>query len=638
MKRKFTSDGISISYKPYVEVTDYITGEKETIEFEEGIIGKYDLAQSTSGSKHFNPITTLKLKGITSLEQYAVYNQSFLTSLTLSNNLTSIGDSAFSGCTHLTGIDIPSSLTSIGDNAFRDCTGIKEIIIPDTVISLGSSAFANCTAITKLVVGNGITGAYPHSAFPYASYMSVLQEVYIGTGITSISSPVGGSALKYVYIADGNNLTSISNVCNQCTNVQEVYIGNSNNAVTASSLFAECTSLTKVTLPETLTSIESSVFCNCSALTSITIPRDCTYINSGAFSGCTALTTVNFNNKLTDLRSYAFSGATALTSLQLPTSLQTIGAYAFIGLTKLTQLVIPEGVLTMEMCAIYNCTALTSLTIPSTITTFGSNNHPAIAGLTSVKDFTYLPTSVPLTVNDIAGVQNIETITLGEGVTVNQGAFCPTTCLTYLDVSKAALNASACSGIPKLQKIRLNPEGLPSQACSYCSNLTEVEFYIYKEEDESLTLTITDYCFAQSQLSAIPVEVYNATLKCNVDVETINIQEDAFFNCQKLVNISLEHIAFINIESKAFQTCSATVSLTLYAEDTISIASNAFKGCTGITDIYIYYGNTLTVAEEVFPDAPEEGTLHIPTDAEETDYQEIIDALPEGWTIVKDYE
>ena len=48
----------------------------------------------------------------------AFYNCSGLTSITIGNSVTSIGNSAFSDCSGLTSITIPDSVTSIGDYAF----------------------------------------------------------------------------------------------------------------------------------------------------------------------------------------------------------------------------------------------------------------------------------------------------------------------------------------------------------------------------------------------------------------------------------------------------------------------------------------------------------------------------------------
>ncbi len=57
------------------------------------------------------------------------------------NSVTSIGDSAFSGCNHLTSISIPGSVTSIGIEAFYFCYSLTSISIPSSVTNIGAYAF-----------------------------------------------------------------------------------------------------------------------------------------------------------------------------------------------------------------------------------------------------------------------------------------------------------------------------------------------------------------------------------------------------------------------------------------------------------------------------------------------------------------
>ena len=64
------------------------------------------------------------------------------------DNVTSIGDYAFSGCEGLTSVTMGNGVTSIGGSAFSGCSGLKSVTIPDSVTSIGDEAFSSWRNLT----------------------------------------------------------------------------------------------------------------------------------------------------------------------------------------------------------------------------------------------------------------------------------------------------------------------------------------------------------------------------------------------------------------------------------------------------------------------------------------------------------
>ena len=130
-----------------------------------------------------------------------------LTSITLPEGITSIGDDAFSICTGLTSIDLSNctSLTSIGTEAFYNCTSLTSITLPEGLTSIGRSAFEGCSSLTSITLPEGFTSV-GYNAFSGC----VITEVIIDSGdvYTDATSTSACSYLLY-YATTVKVLTSL---------------------------------------------------------------------------------------------------------------------------------------------------------------------------------------------------------------------------------------------------------------------------------------------------------------------------------------------------------------------------------------------------------------------------------------------
>lgn len=90
--------------------------------------------------------TILLPKGIASIVQYGMMNDTQLLRVYLPDSLTSIDASAFQSCSALNTVRIPQGVTSIGSMAFQSCSALTELWFFPTV----TAAVANVNAWTSI--------------------------------------------------------------------------------------------------------------------------------------------------------------------------------------------------------------------------------------------------------------------------------------------------------------------------------------------------------------------------------------------------------------------------------------------------------------------------------------------------------
>ena len=145
-----------------------------------------------------------------------------LTSITLPDNITSIGNGAFGMCSNLTSIKIPNSVTSISSLAFSYCGNLASITIPNSVTSIDWGAFESCSNLRGILFGkNSHLITIGHSAFGQCTN---LESITLPNNVTSIGDWAfeGCSSLTSITIQD--SVTSIGyHAFQNCKNLETIY-------------------------------------------------------------------------------------------------------------------------------------------------------------------------------------------------------------------------------------------------------------------------------------------------------------------------------------------------------------------------------------------------------------------------------
>ena len=102
-----------------------------------------------------------------------------LTEISIPDNVTSIGSSAFSGCTNLNKIHFGKQVKSIDMNAFKENEKLETVYIPKNIESISSQAFINCPSLKTVILESStpptLSGVLVSTA--YASQLKLIVPI-----------------------------------------------------------------------------------------------------------------------------------------------------------------------------------------------------------------------------------------------------------------------------------------------------------------------------------------------------------------------------------------------------------------------------------------------------------------------------
>ena len=280
---------------------------------------------------------------VKNIQPYLAYNNIFIESLNVDID-GKVSEYAFTGCSKMSTATLGEKVTEIGNYAFSSCSSLESIDIPDAVKTLSSYAFQNCSALKSAKMGSGIETI---NEYTFANCKSLL-DVKIGNNVKTINQYAFTECSELPSIIIPQSVTEIGNyVFYECTQLKNVIIENSESELKlgsngSSPLYSSC-KLDSVYIGrnisyDTRSNYGYSPFYRNTSLRAVKITDKETEISPNEFYGCTNLQYFSIGDGVTSFGDWAFSGCSSLKSLSFGTQLKTIGKEAFSDCTSVVEI------------------------------------------------------------------------------------------------------------------------------------------------------------------------------------------------------------------------------------------------------------------------------------------------------------
>lgn len=157
-----------------------------------------------------------------------------ITSVTIPDSVTTIGELAFGVCFNLTSVRIPDSVTTIGNSAFYQSNGLVSVDLGKGVTSIGELAFFHCFRLACLNFPESLT-AIGDRAFEGC----VVTSLSFGRNLTSIGRGAFLGCRQLRTIVFPESLNFMGSFCfDKCAALNTaVFLGNAPATIESSNVF-----------------------------------------------------------------------------------------------------------------------------------------------------------------------------------------------------------------------------------------------------------------------------------------------------------------------------------------------------------------------------------------------------------------
>ena len=528
---------------------------------------------------------------------------SSLTSVTMSDNIVSIGYRTFYNCKSLKNLTLPCDLTYIDSYAFYGCKELTNMTIPDNVTSIGSHAFDNCTGLTNVTIGICVAKIYDR-AFDGCSKLSRVNISDIAAWCKISFGNASANPLTYAHnlylngvlvknMTTSDDVTRINDYafygCHCITNMEF----SDNVTSIGHSAFYGCSELVSVRMSDHVTNIGSNAFLACRGLTSMTIPDGVTNIQSRTFYYCESLTNVVILGKVTNIGVEAFYWCKKLTDIMVPDCVIDIGRDAFYGTDFYDNLpdglvilgrvlynvkglcpavvTIPEGVVSIGRSAFYRRDNLTSVTIPNSVTSIGDYAFYYCTNMTNMVIGDGLRQIEPMALYGCNGLRGVSIV--ASQYMCDQGIRAIFPSPIYESISNIVIS----DGVTRIRSYAFECcSGLKSVTIP--DSVTSIGYDAFDGFNSSLCETNEIAGVRLVDGWAIHYTGASAVLSGTLDLKGVRgIGDSAFSDCKGLTSVVIPD-SVTHIGSRAFFGCSSLTNVTISSSVT-SVGQAAFDNC-----------------------------------------------------------